>query len=325
MINVDLERFWQTFLASGADATLLLHPNDHPLDSDLVETDADGWITAFHHRPHPADRWFQNLVNASLYVVRKSSLRAWVTKANGMDFAGHLFPAMLAEGAKLRAYNSTEYIKDIGTPERYDYICAELAAGVVERSDLNTPQRAIFLDRDGTLIKDVNGLTSPEQLELLPGAAAAVREINHHGFRAVLITNQPVLAKGFCTEADLAMIHKKLETLLGREHAFLDRLYYCPHHPEKGFAGERSDLKIECDCRKPKPGMIMQAARDLNLGLRASWLIGDSTTDLETAKNAGVKSALVRTGYAGTDGKFSARPDVQADSVFDAVREILDR
>jgi D,D-heptose 1,7-bisphosphate phosphatase len=325
MINVDLERFWQTFLASGADATLLLHPNDHPLDSDLVETDADGWITAFHHRPHPADRWFQNLVNASLYVVRKSSLRAWVTKANGMDFAGHLFPAMLAEGAKLRAYNSTEYIKDIGTPERYDYICAELAAGVVERSDLNTPQRAIFLDRDGTLIKDVNGLTSPEQLELLPGAAAAVREINHHGFRAVLITNQPVLAKGFCTEADLAMIHKKLETLLGREHAFLDRLYYCPHHPEKGFAGERTDLKIECDCRKPKPGMIMQAARDLNLGLRASWLIGDSTTDLETAKNAGVKSALVRTGYAGTDGKFSARPDVQADSVFDAVREILDR
>jgi D,D-heptose 1,7-bisphosphate phosphatase len=195
----------------------------------------------------------------------------------------------------------------------------------VERSDLNTPQRAIFLDRDGTLIKDVNGLTSPEQLELLPGAAAAVREINHHGFRAVLITNQPVLAKGFCTEADLAMIHKKLETLLGREHAFLDRLYYCPHHPEKGFAGERTDLKIECDCRKPKPGMIMQAARDLNLGLRASWLIGDSTTDLETAKNAGVKSALVRTGYAGTDGKFSARPDVQADSVFDAVREILDR
>ena len=323
MINVDLERFWQTSLASGADATLLLHPNDHPLDSDLVETDADDWITGFHHRPHPTDRWFQNLVNASLYVIRKSALRGWTSKANGMDFAGHLFPAMLAKGAKLRAYNSTEYIKDIGTPERYDRICAELAAGVVERSDLNTPQRAIFLDRDGTLIKDVNGLTSPDQLELLPGAAAAIREINHRGFRAVLITNQPVVAKGFCAEADVALIHRKLETLFGREHAFLDRIYYCPHHPEKGFPGERPELKIECDCRKPKAGMILQAAKDLNLDLKASWLIGDSTTDLETAKNAGVKAALVRTGYAGTDGKFAAPPDLRADSVLEAVNAIF--
>jgi histidinol-phosphate phosphatase family protein len=323
MVNVDLERIWQAHLADGADATLLLHPNDHPLDSDLVETDADDWITAFHGRPHPADRWFQNLVNASLYVLRKSALHAWTSKAAGMDFGKDLFPAMLAKGAKLRAYNSTEYIKDIGTPERYDKICAELAAGVVERSSLDTPQRAIFLDRDGTLIKDVDGLTSPEQLELLPGAAEAVREINHRGFRAVLITNQPVVAKGFCTEADVALIHRKLETLLGREHAFLDRIYYCPHHPEKGFAGERAELKIECDCRKPKPGMILQAAKDLNLDLKSSWLIGDSTTDLETAKNAGVKATLVRTGYAGKDGKFTAGPELEGDNVLDAVRAIL--
>jgi histidinol-phosphate phosphatase family protein len=323
MVNVDLNRFWQTHLASGADATLLLHPNDHPFDSDLVEADSDGWITAFHNRPHPADRWFQNLVNAGLYAIRKASLRAWASNRGPMDFGKDLFPAMLAAGAKLRAYNSPEYIKDIGTPERYDKICAEFAAGNVDRSELNTPQRAIFLDRDGTLIKDVGGLTSPEQLELLPGAAAAVREINYHGFRAVLITNQPVVAKGFCTEADVAIIHRKLETVLGREHAFLDRIYYCPHHPEKGFAGERPELKIECDCRKPKPGMITLAAKDLNLDLKASWLIGDTTTDLETAKNAGMKSALVHTGYAGKDGKFLAQPTVQTDTMLDAVRLIL--
>jgi D,D-heptose 1,7-bisphosphate phosphatase len=163
----------------------------------------------------------------------------------------------------------------------------------------------------------------PDQLELLPGAAAAIRELNHRGVRAVLVTNQPVIAKGFCTEADVKVIHNKLETLLGREHAFLDRIYYCPHHPEKGFPGEVPELKIQCECRKPKPGMLFQAASDLNLALPDAWLIGDTTTDLETARNAGVKSILVRTGYAGADGKFRAAPHFAAENVLDAVNLIL--
>ncbi|MGD0615508.1 MAG: HAD-IIIA family hydrolase [Verrucomicrobiota bacterium] len=325
MVNVDLGRFWERHQRSGADATLLLHPNDHPLDSDLVETDAGDWITAFHNRPHPPDRWFQNLVNAGLYVLRKSALQPWARSTAAMDFGKDLFPAMLDRGARLLAYNSPEYIKDIGTPERYDRICAEFDSGVVQRSALDTPQPAVFLDRDGTIVKEVGSLTSPEQLELLPGAAGAIRELNHRGIRAVVVTNQPVVAKGFCTEADVAMVHRKLETLLGRDHAFLDRIYYCPHHPEKGFAGERPELKIRCECRKPRPGMLLQAARELNLDLSASWLIGDSTTDLETARNAGVKSVLVRTGHAGRDGKFAGRPDQTAENVLDAVNQILAR
>jgi D,D-heptose 1,7-bisphosphate phosphatase len=303
--------------------TLLLHPNDHPLDSDLVETGAGEWITAFHNRPHPADRWFQNLVNAGLYVVRKSALQPWAGSATAMDFGKDLFPAMLGRGTRLLAYNSPEYIKDIGTPERYDRICAEFDSGVVQRSALDTPQPAVFLDRDGTIVKEVGGLVSPDQLELLPGAAGAIRELNHRGLRAVVVTNQPVVAKGFCTEADVASAHRKLETLLGREHAFLDRIYYCPHHPEKGFAGERPELKIQCECRKPRPGMLLQAASELNLDLAASWMVGDSTTDLETARNAGVKSVLLRTGHAGGDGKFPGLPDLTAENMLDAVNQIL--
>jgi D,D-heptose 1,7-bisphosphate phosphatase len=157
----------------------------------------------------------------------------------------------------------------------------------------------------------------------LPGAAEAVRELNHRGFRVILITNQPVVAKGFCTEAQLEETHRKLQTLLGQEHAFLDRLYYCPHHPHKGFAGERPELKFDCDCRKPKPGMVRQAAKDLNLDLAASWLIGDTTTDVETARNAGVKAILVRTGHAGSDAKFSSQPTATVENVLDAVRFIL--
>jgi histidinol-phosphate phosphatase family protein len=323
MVNVDLARIWQKHTGSGADVTLLLHPNDHPLDSDLVEMDEAGWITAFHNRPHPVDRFFQNLVNAGLYVISKQALTQCAKQAKPMDFGKDLFPAMLQSGQRLMGYNTPEYIKDIGTPERYDRVSAEYASGVIARSSLQTPQPAVFLDRDGTLNREVDGVISPEKLELLPGVAEAVHELNHNGIRAVVISNQPIIAKGFCREADVQAVHNKLETLLGKEHAFLDRIYYCPHHPERGFKGERAELKIECDCRKPAIGMIQRAVTDLNIDLSRSWLVGDTTTDLQTAKNAGVKSILVRTGYAGRDGKHGAQPDHVCDSLKEAVAVVL--
>jgi D,D-heptose 1,7-bisphosphate phosphatase len=325
MVNVDLTRFWNAHEKAGADATLFLHPNNHPFDSDLVETNADNRVTAFHNRPHPTDKFFQNLVNAGLYIVEKRVLEPWRGKTKSIDFGKDLFPAMLKRGAKLFGYNSPEFIKDIGTPERYDHVCAQYASGIIQRSTLAAPQRAVFLDRDGTLVKEVSaqGLSSIGQLELLPGVTEAIHELNHAGLRAVLITNQPVVAKGFCTEADLRQIHNKLETLLGREHAFLDRIYYCPHHPEKGFHGERADLKIECDCRKPKPGMIFQAQRELNIDLAQSWFIGDTTTDVQTARHAGVGSILVRTGYGGADKKHEATADFTFGTLNEAVRSIV--
>jgi histidinol-phosphate phosphatase family protein len=323
MVNVDLHRLWDAHKAARADATLLLHPNDHPFDSDLVETDAGGWITAFHNRPHPPDVYFQNLVNAGLYVLEKRALAPWLKSIQMLDFGKDVFPAMLQDHRQLFGYSSPEYIKDIGTPERHDRVCAEFERGIVQRSSLDVPQTAVFLDRDGTLNREMDGVTSAEQLTLLPGVAEAIHLLNHHGLRAVVVTNQPVIAKGFCSEADVKHIHNKLESLLGREHAFLDRIYVCPHHPEKGFAGERPELKIQCDCRKPNPGLFMQAAKDLNINLRDSWFIGDTTTDLLAARNAGVKAVLVRTGYAGKDGKFPAKPDFTFESLKQAVEFIV--
>ena len=326
MVNVDLMRFWNTHEKMGADATLFLHPNNHPFDSDLVETNTDNWVTAFHNRPHSTDKFFQNLVNAGLYIIEKRALEPWRGNTKPIDFGKDLFPAMVERGAKLFGYNSPEFIKDIGTPQRYDHVCAQYAAGIIQRSTLAVPQRAVFLDRDGTLVKEVSaqGLSSIEQLELLPEVPNAIHELNHAGLRAVLITNQPVVAKGFCTEAELRQIHNKLETLLGREHAFLDRIYYCPHHPEKGFPGERADLKIDCECRKPRPGMIFQAQRELNIDLAQSWFIGDTTTDMQTAKNVGVKSILVRTGYGGADKKHGVTADFTFGTLNEAVRFIVE-
>jgi histidinol-phosphate phosphatase family protein len=323
MVNVDLGRIWNAHQSAGSDATLLLHPNDHPLDSDLVEMNKNEWITAFHNRPHPPDCYFQNLVNAALYVINKKALLPWTQKIVASDFGKDVFPSMLRAGLKLRGYNSPEYIKDMGTPARLDRVSAEFVAGIVQRSSLDVPQRAVFLDRDGTLNREVDGVRKPEQLELLPGVADAVHRLNHNGWRAVVVSNQPVIAKGFCAESDVQAIHNKLETMLGREHAFLDRIYYCPHHPEKGFAGERPELKIDCDCRKPKAGMVLQAAKDLNIDLRQSWLIGDTNRDVQTARNAGVKAILLRTGYAGTDAKYPAQPDYSFDTLGEAVDFIL--
>jgi histidinol-phosphate phosphatase family protein len=323
MVNVDLDRLWRAHEKSGANATLLLHPNDHPLDSDLVEVNAQDQVTAFHNRPHAPGVWRQNLVNAGLYVLERAALSEFQkhrANASPVDFGKDVFPAWLAQGRALLGYNSPEYIKDIGTPARYDRVCEQFANGTIARSSLATPQRAVFLDRDGTLIPDKDCLRDAGGLELLPGVADAIRHLNHHAWRAIVITNQPVIAKGWCTEAEVQRMHCKLETLLGLEHAFLDRIYYCPHHPEAGFPGERPELKIACRCRKPGIGMIERAVAELNIDPSQSWLIGDTTTDMQTALNAGLRSILVGTGFGGADGKHAAKSGAVADSLAEAVR-----
>lgn len=324
MVNVDITRLMVAHDRSEACGTLLLHPNNHPLDSDLVEMDGAGRITAFHNRPHPAGQYFQNLVNAGLYVIEKDRLSKYRSAFSTgiVDFGKNLFPAMLQAGLHLHGYNSPEYIKDIGTPERYDKVCAEYARGVIARSALDHPQRAVFLDRDGTLVPDKDCLRNADEIELLPGVAEAVRQLNHHGWRTVVVTNQPVIAKGWCIEAELQRMHNKMEMLLGQEHAYLDRIYFCPHHPEAGFPGERPELKIQCDCRKPRIGMLQRAVRELNVDIAESWLVGDTTTDIQTAHNAGVRSILLRTGYGGKDGRHIANPDRVCDSLLDAVHFI---
>ncbi len=349
MLNLDLTRLRQAHEKANAAASLVLHPNDHPLDSDLVEVDDTNRVTAFHNRPHPAGVWRQNLVNAGLYILEKSALEPFRSQESGirhpasgpipdprsqipdtrprplLDFGKDLFPSMLRNGARLLGYNTPEFIKDIGTPERYDKIAGQLASGVIARSSLDVQQPAVFLDRDGTLVKEVSrdGLRTAEELELLPGAADAVHALNLAGYRTVLVTNQPVVAKGFTSDAELRRTHNKLETLLGMEHAFLDRIYFCPHHPEKGFPGERPELKIACDCRKPKTGMVEQAVRALNIDLTRSWFIGDTTTDIQTAKNAGIRSILVGTGYGGGDQRHTVTPDHVASDVKSAVELLL--
>lgn len=326
MLEVDLKRFCEAHERSPeSGATLFLHPNDHPHDSDLVEMAESGAITQFHPYPHQADRFYPNLVNAALYCLNRAALLAYRRDSRvELDFGKHLFPQMIRDGVMLRGYNSPEYIKDCGTPDRIDKVRADFNNGKIAKASLAHKQAAVFLDRDGTLLEEENHLNSVDQVRLIHGAASAIRRFNREGYKTCLVTNQPVIARGECTFEDLTQIHYKLETLLGREAAYLDRIYYCPHHPDKGFVGERVDLKIACQCRKPNTGMIDQAVIDLNIDCADSWLIGDTSTDVATAKRAGLKSILVETGHAGKDNKYPVTADFIAPDLETAAALILD-
>lgn len=326
MLEVDLDRFHR-YHAQGGDAiaaTLFLHPNDHPQDSDLVEVEENGNVAGFYPYPHDDSRYYPNLVNAALYWVRRQALEPWRGHEGVLDFGKELFPAMIGCGMTLRGYNSPEYIKDCGTPARIDKVSGDFEAGRIQRAGLGHLQRSVFLDRDGTLNREVNHLNRPEQLELLPGVEQAIRRLNRSEYRVCVVTNQPVVARGDCSVSTLRQIHNKLETLLGREGAFVDRIYYCPHHPDKGFPGEVPELKIDCDCRKPRTGMIDEAVSELNIARDQSWMIGDTSADMLTAKRAGVRSILVETGYAGLDQKYWATPDYVLPDVASAVDFIID-
>ena len=198
-------------------------------------------------------------------------------------------------------YDSPEYVKDMGTPERYKDVCLDYENGIVDGKNLSHKQKAVFLDRDGTINKYVGFLTDIDDFELIDGVAEAIKKINSLGYLVIVITNQPVIARGELSVEELGEIHNKMETLLGQKGAYIDGIFYCPHHPDKGYEGEIKEFKINCDCRKPKPGMLLQAKADFNIDLEQSVMVGDSENDIKAGKAAGCKTVLINKGSFGQD------------------------
>lgn len=273
-----------------ADATLFLHPNDHPYDSDIVDIDSERKVRHFYNKPHQPDLVTRNIVNAALFIFSPRILE-YIKVGVKSHIEKDVLPHCLSKGLNLCGYISSEYIKDMGTPDRYYSVCEDVISGKVARLNKKNPRMAVFLDRDGVISKEVNLLCKPEQMELIQGAAEAIRLINQKGYLAIVITNQPVIARNMCSIEELEYIHAKLETLLGKEHAYLNAIYYCPHHPDGGYPEERKEYKIRCNCRKPAPGMLFQAAKDWNISLRDSYMIGDRNSDMEAGNNAGCKQS----------------------------------
>ncbi|MDD2772581.1 MAG: HAD-IIIA family hydrolase [Elusimicrobiales bacterium] len=319
MFDMDLRRLLDFHRAKKSRCTPVLHPNDHPFDSDLADTDREGRVTAMHAKPHPGGQWLKNLANTGVYVFSPEVLRL-IPAGQKKDFAGDILPALLNK-LPVYGYVTPEYLKDAGTPERLEKVEKDLLSGRIAAFNLRNKRRAVFLDRDGVLNANRDHVGRLEDFELLPGAAAAVRKINSLGLLAVVVTNQPAVARNLCSLDGLETIHRKMETLLGREGAYLDAIYYCPHHPDKGFPEENPAYKIECGCRKPKTGMITRARADLNIRLEGSYLVGDAARDIECGRRAGLTAILVGDGRgkaAGADFEFE---DLTAAAEFIAKRE----
>ena len=311
VFDIDFNRFVAYHREKGGLVTLFTHPNSHPYDSGVLIADDNGaverWLTKEDVRP----QWYRNRVNAGLHVLSPKVLDMCGISADevGCERDGKTVKAdldrqilkPLCGSGKMFCYDSPEYVKDMGTPDRYEAVCADFAAGRVTARNLKHRQRAVFLDRDGTINKYVGFLRDIDDFELEAGAAQAVKLINGSGSLAIVATNQPVIARGEVTFGELSEIHNKMETLLGREGAYLDGIYFCPHHPHKGYEGEIPELKFDCDCRKPKAGMLLKAAEELNIDLSRSWMVGDGENDILAGKAAGCRTALIGEGDFGQD------------------------
>lgn len=304
VFDVDFDRFVAYHQQHGGLVTLFTHPNSHPYDSGLIIADKNGIVEKWLAKEDERPRYYRNRVNAGLHVINPEVLdlvdidtetvgKIGVDgKKIKVDLDRQLLKPLAGTG-KMYCYDSPEYVKDMGTPERYYSVCEDYKAGRVSGKNLRNKQKAIFLDRDGTINKYVGFLRHIDDFELIDGVAEAIKKINSSGYLAVVATNQPVIARGEVTFDELEEIHNKMETELGREGAYLDAIYFCPHHPHKGYEGEVEELKIDCDCRKPKPGMLIKAAVDFNIDLSQAWMIGDGENDIKAGINAGCKTALI--------------------------------
>jgi D,D-heptose 1,7-bisphosphate phosphatase len=320
MIDIDWEIFIQYHINNNALITLFSHPNSHPFDSDILIVN-NGVVSGIDSKHNVRDYDYNNITNAGIYILNKKVLDN-IQLPEKIDFEHNIIMPCLST-KKVFAYLSSEYVKDVGTEERFYSVSKDIKSGIVAAKNLSRKQKCIFLDRDGTINVNEGYITHKEQIHLYKDTAEAIRKINHSEYICVVITNQPVIARGEATYDVLDDIHKRLETILGKEGAYYDALYFCPHHPDKGFAGEVKELKIDCDCRKPKIGLLLKAQEKYNIDFEKSWFVGDADRDVLTGKNAGTRTILVDNNSTYGKNCFDVKPDFNAKTLLDAINLII--
>jgi len=299
IFDMDFSRMISFHKEKEACATLAVHPNNHPYDSALIICNNDSRITGWINKEDER-KYYKNSVNAGVHILTLDFLKNYRPQKDKIDLDRDMLKPNIANG-RIFAYSTPEYIKDMGTPERYEQVTNDIKKGIVRRKNLNEKQKAVFLDRDGT-INQLNGfIAAPEDLILMDGAAEAIKIINNLCYLAIIITNQPVIARGETDIETLNLIHMKLETDLGIHGAYIDDIFYCPHHPDKGFEGERPEYKIDCSCRKPKPGLIFEAVEKYNIDLSKSFITGDHMRDIQCGINAGCEPVFLKCGEGNID------------------------
>lgn len=318
IFDLDLTKFIAFHKKNKAFCSLMVHSNNHPYDSDIMVLDDKGIVTKVLRKNVPREEYYSNTVNAGIFLLNKWTLKN-LQEAKKQDLEEDLISPLIPN-KRVAGYRTTEYIGDFGTPERYEKVQKHLLAGIVAQRSMNNKQKAIFLDRDGTINKDVGFVARCDDLEVKKEVYSAIRMINDSEYLAIVITNQSVVARNLCSVAELNEIHYKMEVELGQRSAYIDDLFYCPHHPDRGYPEENANYKIKCDCRKPRIGLIEQAAKKYNIDLAASYFIGDSMVDVQTGKSASVKTIFL--GKPGPSHD-KLRPDYYAKDLLDAVKIVV--
>jgi D,D-heptose 1,7-bisphosphate phosphatase len=325
-VDFEVAPLLATHASRRALATLLVRTSDHPWDSHLVAHDEGLRITEFivHRTP---GRLYRNVANAAFYAVSRDILR-WIPVGQPCDFGENVFPAALAAGQTVQAHylREDEFVKDMGTPTRLAQVgeyLVERAAAVQARRH-RRPVKTLLLDRDGTLNVEAGLLRRPEDLVLLPGVADAMARLKAAELKLIVVTNQPVIARGGATVEALDAIHRRLRVeTAGAGGETIDAIYYCPHHPETHFGQGVAELRRACRCRKPAPGLIFQAMREQAIDLAGAVMIGDRATDIRAGIAAGVRTVLVGPAPAREREAAQCSPDASFDSLGDFATALL--
>lgn len=321
--DVNLKKLFHFHKARSADFTAVVHPNNHPFDSDIIIYDSSTYqIKEINsHKNRARGSVLPNTVNAAMYVAKKSCL---VSDGDEWDIAQDLLPKLLVNNARVLAYETVEYLKDMGSPKRLAQVIEDQLSGKIKSRSDSVTRNAIFLDRDGCINIHNGYISEREALVLEPGVAKSIEQLNNSTYLACCFTNQPVIARGQASQNTVVDIHNYMQTLLGESGAYLDAITMCPHHPDRGFLGEVPSLKIACECRKPKPGMLYELRDKLSLDLSESWVIGDTMSDIGAGKAAGCWTVLLAGGDQKKEiGVLAEPPDFIFGNLPEAIKFIL--
>jgi histidinol-phosphate phosphatase family protein len=302
---LDWPRLAQAAERDGGLGTLVLHRSDHPEDSDLVAIDdahrVIGWVGRGPGARRRALVAGAALTNAGIAVLHRDVLQR-IPEGRPCDLTEAVLPALVDARAPLHGYVTSEFVRDAGTPRRLDEVRAAVHAGRARRR-----AELCLLDRDGVLTEGTAPLTSPDRVRLVPGGAAGVRALNEAGIEVVLVSNQGGVARGLFDAGTMARVHERVVDLLAAEGARLDGAHYCPHHPETHWGEGIPELRGPCACRKPSTGMVELALSRASCPAWRAVVVGDQTSDLQLAMNAGLPGIAVDTGHGCRDGRYPAR------------------
>lgn len=322
LLNIHWKKFIDFYIDKQGIGACVVHPNSHPYDSDVIQCNEDYMIEKILYKNQKRE-YYKNLVKSGVHIFNKEIFH-YIKDDAKQDLEKDIFKKLLENNENIYCYKTTEYVKDMGTLDRLNQVSIDIESGLVAQKALSNKQKCVFLDRDGTVNIYKGLLSKVEQLELEYKVSEAIKQLNDSGYLVIVITNQPVIARNLCTIEELLNINAKMEMLLAEDGAYIDDLYFCPHHPDSGYEGENKKYKIKCNCRKPEIGMLNMANEKYNIDFEKSYFIGDTTVDIQTGKSAGCTTVLLSTGQAGKDKKIDIVPDYKADNIYDAVNMILE-